>query len=204
MPSIQADDLLPLLKSRRSIRAYQDQPVPEETIWRLLEAACWGPSAHNRQPWRFVVLTVDTDRSQLADAMAERLASDLKADGVPKELIEKDTGRSRKRLISAPVLILVCLSMLDMDRYPDDKRSQAERTMAVQSVAMAAQNLLLQAHADGLGAVWMCAPLFCPDTVRTTLRIPDDFEPQGIIALGYPAQDRQRSRDPIHTKVIFK
>ena len=60
--------------------------------------------------------------------------------------------------------------------------------MAIQSVALAAQNLLLTAHAAGLGACWRCAPLFCPDTVRETLSLPSDWEPQALITIGYPAE----------------
>lgn len=66
--------------------------------------------------------------------------------------------------------------------------------MAVQSVAMAGQNLLLAAHAHGLGACWMCAPLFCPDVVRSALSLPIDWEPQGLITLGNPAQSRSKTR----------
>jgi nitroreductase len=74
-----------------------------------------------------------------------------------------------------------------MDCYPDERRSRAERAMAMQGTAMAAQNLLLAAHAAGLGACWMCAPLFCPDTVAATLALPQDWEPQAIVTVGYPA-----------------
>jgi nitroreductase len=79
------------------------------------------------------------------------------------------------------------MTLADMDRYPDQRRTQAERVMAVQGAAMAAHNLLLAAHAEGLGACWMCAPLFCPDTVAAALALPPDWEPQAIVALGYPA-----------------
>src|SRR5260221_7073878 len=77
--------------------------------------------------------------------------------------------------------------MADMDRYPDAKRSAAEHQMAVQSVAMAVQNLLLAAHAEGLGACWMCAPLFCGDAVRGSLDLPADWQPQALVTLGQPA-----------------
>ena len=66
-------------------------------------------------------------------------------------------------------LVLTCMTMEDMDRYPDAQRSAAERLMAVQGTAMAIQTLLLAAHAAGVGASVMCAPLFCPDIVRSAL-----------------------------------
>lgn len=174
-----------------------------DILERLLEAAIWAPSAHNRQPWRFVVLTRVQDRRRLAEAMAARLRQDLEADGVAPEVIEADAARSLARLTGAPVLILACLSMTDMDTYPDASRQEAEHIMAVQSVAMAAQNLLLAAHVEGLGACWMCAPLFCGDIVLETLDLNPTWEPQGIIAIGYPDEQREKTRAPLDTRVIF-
>ena len=169
----------------------------------LLTAAVWAPSAHNRQPWRFAVIYSDAYKQQLARAMGERLKTDLQADGVPLEVIERDVTRSYERITSAPVLVLVCLSMADMDTYTDEQRNHNEYVMAVQSVAMAAQNLLLAAHERGLGACWMCAPLFVPNVVRRVLHLPDDWQPQGLITLGYPAEQRERSRRPIEESVIW-
>lgn len=136
--------------------------------------------------------------------MAARLAEDLLSDGADEEAIAKEINRSHQRLTGAAALVVVCLTMKDMDRYPDARRQEAERTMAVQSVAMAGQNLLLAAHAEGLGGVWMCAPLFCPQTVRMALDLPPDYEPQGVIALGYPAEQPEKTRQPLETRVIFR
>jgi F420 biosynthesis protein FbiB-like protein len=136
--------------------------------------------------------------------MGERLRADLTADGVAPELIARDVSRSYSRISGAPLAILVCLSMADMDRYPDARRNEAEYNMAVQSVAMAAQNLLLAAHAEGLGACWMCAPLFCPDVVRHALDLPQDWQPQALITLGYPAAVRESSRHALETRVLWR
>src|SRR5207244_4146723 len=87
----------------------------------------------------------------------------------------------------APVVILTCLTLADMDNYADHRRAHAEHLMAVQSVAMALQNLLLAAHAEDLGACWMCAPLFCSEVVCEVLTLPADWEAQALITLGYPA-----------------
>jgi F420 biosynthesis protein FbiB-like protein len=198
------DALLNLIRSRRSIRRFTGQPVSDALLERLLTAALWGPSAHNRQPWRFVVLQEAASRIALVDAMSARLEADLRADGLPEAAILKDVNRSRERLTGAALLILVCLTMADMDRYPDERRSHSEKIMAVQSVAMASQNFLLLAHAEGLGACWTCAPLFCQETVRQSLDLPDELEPQGMIALGYPAEERTRTREPLQSRVIWR
>jgi F420 biosynthesis protein FbiB-like protein len=135
--------------------------------------------------------------------MGACLRADRTADGDDSEDIERDVARSYVRLTSAPVLILVCLSMVDMDTYPDQQRSRNEWIMAIQSTAMAVQNLLLLAHAEGLATCWLCAPLFVPELVRETLELPEDWQPQGLITLGKPAEERTKKRVPLETKVRF-
>ncbi len=180
------------------IRRYTDQPVPREMIEALIEAATHAPSPHNRQPWRFSVVTGDA-RRRLALAMGAQLREDLEADGVPEEAIAKDVARSHQRITSAPACIAACLSMRDMDVYPDAHRNNAERWMAGQAVAAALQNMLLKASQIGLGACWMCAPLFCPDVVVRALNLPADWEPQALITIGYPADEgKARARRPIN------
>ncbi len=198
-----AHAILSAIRDRRSIRRYRPEPVPAGLLAEILTAATWAPSAHNRQPWRFAVVRSPEGKAELAAEMGARLRADLQADGAPQEVIEADVRRSYQRLTEAPVLVVVCLTMADMDRYPDERRQQNERTMAVQSTAMAGQNLLLAAHAVGLSGCWLCGPLFCPDVVRATLDLPDGWEPQGLITLGYPAQQRTKSRRPLDELVRF-
>lgn len=192
------------ITARRSLRRYQPEPVPQQVIERLLTAAIWSPSAHNRQPWRFVVIQSSEQKHALASAMGARLRRDLEADGVEQTLIEADVARSFDRMTAAPVLILLCLTLSDMDVYDDAKRAHHEYIMAVQSVAMAGQNILLTAHEVGLGACWMCAPLFCPEVVQVALALPDDWQPQGLLTLGYPAQEREKTRSPLETRVLWR
>lgn len=197
----------PLLKAvvnRRSLRRYRPDSVPPALVEILLTAAVWAPSAHNRQPWRFVVIQTQDVKLMLAQAMGARLRDDLTASAVPEAGIAADVARSQERLTSAPLLILVCLTLAEMDQYPDGQRAQNELLMAVQSTAMAAQNLLLAAHDLGLGACWMCAPLFCPDVVRDVLTLPDDWQPQGVITLGYPDQTRAKTRHPLEKSVLWR
>ncbi len=181
-------DLLELLRRRRSVRRFKAAPVDRAVLERVLEAARLAPSAHNRQPWRFVVVQDEARRARLAEAMAARLRADRLADGAAPDEVEADVSRSRQRLTRAPCAILVCLTIEAMDRYPDDRRNQAERMMAVQSAAMAGENLLVAAAAEGLGACWMCAPLFAGEEARRSLNLPDDWEPQGLVLLGQPAE----------------
>lgn len=184
------------IHTRRSIRRYLDRPVPPILIDQLLEAATWAPSAHNRQPWRFVVIQTAAVKAQLADRLGERLKADRLRDGDPLEAIERDVQRSRDRITAAPIVIVACLSLIDMDRYSDERRSALEKIMAIQSVANAVQNVLLTAHDLGLGACWLCAPLFAPDVVRDVLNLPPDWDAQALITLGYPADADANARKP--------
>jgi coenzyme F420-0:L-glutamate ligase/coenzyme F420-1:gamma-L-glutamate ligase len=178
------------------IRRYTAQEVAPAIIDELLEAAIHAPSPHNRQPWRFAIVKGDA-RYTLARAMGNQLRAELTHDGVKAETIELDVGRSYQRITTAPAAILACMSMRDMDVYPDNRRAIAERWMAGQAVSAAIQNILLRATELGIGACWMCAPLFCQSLVKETLRLPGDWEPQALITLGYPAdagQERGRLR----------
>lgn len=196
-------NLKDLIRNRRAIRRYTKDPVPQALIRDLLETATWSPSAHNRQPWRFAVLTDFADKARLANAMGERLRRDRSADNDPSAAIERDVQRSYERITGAPVVIIVCFSMVDMDVYADERRGSAEKMMAIQSTAMAAQSLWLLAHDAGLGCCWLCAPLFVPDLVRKTLDLPSDWQPQGLLTMGWPAQEKVKTRAPLESKVIF-
>lgn len=118
--------------------------------------------------------------------MAIDFERDLTRDGISLEKIQAQLKRSRDRLTSAPVAILLCLDMSEMDSYPDEKRQHAERMMAIQSVAAAGLQLLLAAHAEGLGGVWACWPLFAQETIQKTLDLSATWEPQAMFFIGYP------------------
>ena len=158
--SSDVDRLHETIRGRRSIRRYRPEPVPNSVIETVLEAAIWAPSAHNRQPWRFAVIKQTEIKRVLAAEMGQSLRTDLEEDGLSSDFIQRDIDRSYRRITQAPVVIVACMTIVEMDRYPDARRSNSEITMAIQSTAMAGQNLLLIAHALGLGSCWMCAPLF--------------------------------------------
>lgn len=198
------NDFWQLIHDRRSIRRYQPRPIEPALLEKLLEAARWAPSAHNRQPWRFCVVTSDTAKGALSARMGEQWRRDLGSDGAANELIERRVAISHARVTGAAALIIAAVSMEAMDNYPDTQRNAAEWTMAVQSVALACQNLLLAAHHYGLGACWMCAPLFVPELVRDVLDLPATWQPQALITLGYAAEAKSKERDGLADRVIWR
>jgi len=180
-------NLLSVFRSRRSVKEYLPKEVTNEVLFRILEAGRWAPSAHNAQPWRFIVIQDSATKQRLAKAMATRWNKDMSKNGVPKEQRESLIETSVERFENAPILIIACLTTENMDEYPDERRKKIEYAMAVQSVAAAIENMLLTAYGEGLGSCWFCAPLFCQDVVRKILKIPQHVDPQALITLGYPA-----------------
>ena len=167
-------------------------------IDQLLEAATRAPSSHNSQPWRFAVITTSSVKAQLAERMGERLRADRLRAADRVEQIDRDVARSRERITSAPVIIVVCLSTSGLSE-------QYERLMAIQSVAASIQNLLLAAHKAGLGACWMAAPLYCPDVIREVLQLPDDWDAQALITIGYPADEgKRKDRVDFRERTIYR
>jgi len=196
--------LYSFLYGRRSVRRFLPQPVPREVFDRILEAATWAPSAHNRQPWRFAVLIGLEAKTRLADRMGREFYQDLLADGLPLGKVEAQVERSRQRILEAPAVVLLCLDSSLGDVYPDAERQQAEYLMDVQGVAMAGGTMLLAAHAEGLGGVWMCAPLFAPVAALRALDLPVEWKPQALILLGYPAKIPPRlPRRPVSEVTLF-
>lgn len=198
--------LLDTIHGRRSVRGYLDKKVSDEHVDKILEAARWAPSPHGRQPWRFALITAGETKERLAAAMGEEWRNNLEMYGQPEEVVEKRVVGSRRRLLEAPVLVLLCLYLEDLDAYPDPDRQASEVTMAVQSLGAAAQNALLAAYELGLDAGWMCAPLFTPETVVAALDLDSNLIPHAILTLGYAEGDppKRRGRRRMEELVVYR
>ncbi|MEM3565559.1 MAG: nitroreductase family protein [Candidatus Bathyarchaeia archaeon] len=198
-------DAVELIKARRSIRKFKPTKVSREVVNAILDLARWAPSAHNAQPWRIVVVDDEAVKARLAMAMGKAWLSDMLRDGVPREKAEDIVKvESWQRITESPVILIVCLSMEDMHKYPDRRRRKAEYIIGVQSVAAYIQNLLLLAHYYGLGTCWVCAPLFCQSVVKKVLGLPREIEPQAMIMMGHPDEKPEPPpRKPLETFSAF-
>ena len=205
-PESTGPPILDTIHGRRSVRRYLSKEVPDEAVEHVLEAARWAPSPHGRQPWRFAVLRREETKERLAGAMGEEWRANLEMDGQSTEIVEKRLEGSRRRLLDAPVLVLICLYLEDLDTYPDAERQSGETTMAIQSLGTAAQNALLAAYDLGLDAGWMCAPLFCPEKVVEALGLDARLVPHALLTLGYAEGDppKRRPRMPLHELVVYR
>ncbi|HND48163.1 MAG TPA: nitroreductase family protein, partial [Anaerolineales bacterium] len=102
-------DLHTFLRTRRSIRRFKPDPIPDSVIREILHTATLAPSAHNRQPWRFVVMTDKTSIAEFAKMMAIEFRHVLEQDQLPPEEIQKRLNRSQERISGAPVVIIACV-----------------------------------------------------------------------------------------------
>lgn len=179
------------LRGRYSVRKFKPLPVDSEVLERILETTTWSPSAHNAQPWRFVLLESAESRKQLGTALGKRLEQALLQEGMDAEAARVRFERSRTRIACAPLGILLCVDAEAIPLEEDLERQAREYQMAVQSAALAGGTLLLAAHAEGLEGVWLCAPLFQPELVRQVLDLPESWHPQGLLLMGIPDEQPQ-------------
>jgi coenzyme F420-0:L-glutamate ligase / coenzyme F420-1:gamma-L-glutamate ligase len=180
------DDLHAFLQSRRSIRRFKADPVPDSVIESILHTATFAPSAHNHQPWRFAAVTDSSIKSRLGKAVTSKMQADMQAEGANKSDIEKRVALSLRRMDEAPVVIVLC-----RDKNAVRVNTREEAVMGVQSTALAGLQLLLAAHAEGLGGNWICWALYAQEATRAALDLPEAWEPQAFYFLGYPADGSQ-------------
>jgi F420 biosynthesis protein FbiB-like protein len=193
------DDIHIFLRSRRSTRRFKSDLVSAPVIERILETATHAPSAHNLQPWRFVVVAESSSKNRLGKALTTKMRADMTAVGAPATEIETRVHISLRRLDEAPVVILLCRDVTAIRRD-----EQEEITMAIQSVAACGLQLLLAAHAEGLGGNWICWPLYAQEAARASLDLPVTWEPQGMFILGYAEdQPREKILKPLQELVRF-
>ncbi len=190
------------LETRRSRRQFGPGEVPVEELDRIVQAAGWAPSPHKTRPWRFVIVSTRELQDRLVHEMADAFEADLRRDGLPEDRIRARIQKSLDLLLPASALLIACLYKEDLDKYPDPFRQRAEETMATQSLGAALQNVLLAAHARDIAACWVCAPLFCPDLVRSVLDLPENFHPHILVAFGRPPLGEPPAR-PAHKLTIF-
>jgi len=183
------NDFQTFLRARRSIRRFQSRLVPAPVIERILETATYAPSAHNLQPWFFVMVADTSKRKRLGQALTSKMRADMTADGASQDEIDSRAEHSLRRIDEAPVIILLCRDVIAVR-----KDEPEEHIMAVQSVAAAGLQLLLAAHAEGLGGNWICWPLYAQEATREALNLPETWEPHGMFFLGY-ADEEPKAKD---------
>jgi len=152
-------DVFDAIKTRRSIRKYLNKPVEREKLSRVLEAARLSPSAANRQPWKFIVVKDEETKKKLVSAC-----------------------HNQSWMAEAPIIIVACA--LPSEAWV---RSDGEEYWKV-DVAIAMQDLILEAWELGLGTCWIGS--FREEEVKRILGIPDEVRVVALTPLGYPAEEK--------------
>jgi nitroreductase len=192
---VTADELQALMASRRSVRRFRAEAPPRETIESLLRAAVTAPSASNKQPWRFVVI----ERRATIDAMAAAVREEVEriARHVPpeSEAAFRAYGDYFTRFEAAPVVVVPLhrgppvLSNLVDAAYDAAAIATMERDNGLIGSSLALANLLLMAHARGLGASGMTGPLVAAGRLREILEVPATWGILALVPIGYPAEE---------------
>ncbi len=170
-------EAMTIFARRFTCRRFTDQPLSEDDLRALLEAARWAPSAGNLQPWRYVVVTAPEARRALARA-----------------------AYSQDFVAEAPVVVVVCA-------LPGESaREYGERGRLVYCLldtGAAVENLLLAATASGLGSCWVGA--FDEAAVTAALSLPADWRPAAVVPVGHRAEEPgARERKPLDQLVVFR
>lgn len=215
---IDLNELGELIKTRRSIRKFQDKPVPEGLLIKALELASWAPNGGNFQPWRFLIVSNKELIHKMADAVkakTELMTSwpEAKQFGEMMERWRKTSDFFR----SAPVCIAVLMGKYSSPadqvlraRGESDPMAREIRgyrqigNSSLQSVAGAITYLLLVLHYFGLGATWMAGPQQAKKEIEELLKIPGEWDFVNLIPVGYPAESPDlRPRKPIMEVIQF-
>jgi nitroreductase len=191
--------LFEAIHSARALRRFKPDPVPNEIITEILEAAICAPSGGNSQDWLFVVITEPDQRKRVgaAYAKASQMVRPFYSDAAkPAHMSEEEYQRLQSsgfylhdHLDEAPVLILVTAKKKPLRSYGNIDPAIAERNQLctrMASVYPAAQNIILACRALGLGTVLTTNHLLCEDEVKAAIGLPDDIETFALMPVGYP------------------
>ncbi|HEY3319289.1 MAG TPA: nitroreductase family protein [Planctomycetota bacterium] len=180
-----ADDLFDLLRSRRSIRKFKPEPVPRATLEHLVSMAAWAPSAGNRQDWLFTVVTAAETKQAMAEIVRRRWQEIVAANSAESDNVEFEAyTRNFDFFASAPAVIAVFARKVSTFQVHLMGEAAPIAGGSIVSVAMATQNLMLAAHALGLGTCCLTGAVAARQALEQLLHAGRRHELICLVALG--------------------
>jgi nitroreductase len=195
---ISHEDLHDLMRTRRSVRRFRPDVPARGVIESVLASAVTAPSASNKQPWRFLIVENRDVVGRMAAAVREAVDRIAIAVEPQFEGTFRAYGDYFTRFECAPLVIvalfqpLTLLTTLTGPRLEAEDRRRVtamERDSGLIGTSLAMQNLLLAAHAAGLGASGMTGPLVAADAIREILCIPKSWQIAALVPIGYPDEE---------------
>jgi nitroreductase len=211
-------ELIKLIKTRRSIRSFQDKPVPEALLVQAIETATWAPNGGNDQNWRFFIILDKKVINAVADVVQASIKTmmswpEMANDGPPSLRpgnSPKDSPPRGDALRTAPVLIVVAAAQSSDPRdNAIEKRAKTDpkakkmfegiqiAASGVQSTSAAIGYLMLVLHQMGLGSVWMTGPLHAKADIEKVLKLSTGLDVVTLVSVGYPAENPTKDRKPV-------
>jgi len=179
---MEIDDLLNLMSSQGTARHFKSDPVPEEHLKKILQAARWAPSGANTQPWDFIVVRDSKLKEKIAQIYVDTQKQAKRGD---KAFPYHDVEESRKKFTNSPILIVVCADTRFMKAYP--KVGYREEILNV-SMGAVIQSMMLAAKALGLALSWGTADTPSRNKLRELLEVPAHIRILEVLQLGFPAE----------------
>ena len=189
------NDLYTAMSTQRAVRRLRPDPIPEEVLERLIQAAAWAPSGGNLQPWRVVVVVDPQIKQRLADVyrpvwegystgVADRAGkmSDVERDALNRTIVAGD--HLAAHLHEAPVILVFCFDPRQM--AITDRGLDRSSVVGGGSIYPAVQNLMLACVAEGLGCTLTTLHCLREDEVTAALEVPDGWGTAALVPIGYP------------------
>ncbi len=184
-------EVLEAIKNRRSIRHYKPDPVDDKALQTVLDAARWAPSWSNTQCWHFIMVRDSSLKTELANSLTK--------------IVKRPDGTvynpAFNAIIQAPVLIVVCAELGRSGIHPDGTPVTDKGDWFMFDVALAMQNLVLAAHALGLGTVIVGA--FDAEKAAEILRVPTGYCVVAMTPLGFPEREGRVTPRKELTEIVF-
>ncbi len=173
-------DFFSVVRTQRAHREFTTEPVPDDLVEQVLEAATFAPSAENTQPWVFIVVRAAAARDRIGELNRQAWEGGGREFSRPRlspEVFAKVEAGATGGVANAPVLVVVC-----------GDTSHCVETVLESSIWPAVQNLLLAANARGLGSALTTITTVFGDELRSLLVLPDHVRPLAVVPLGWPGK----------------